>query len=153
LIEPGPADVAYALSFGGPAFSSADWIKRYTVEPYRITLTRNNDVLGGIAYLEYLLYTCGYGQSDLDEYFNDQNFAIVFGDYDSYAAAGFCESEGLALYEFEVVENGVPFQARYWVRQVSDTRLLVLMLVFPTETPEVLEQYSRSVFPQFTACE
>jgi hypothetical protein len=36
---------------------------------------------------------------------------------------------------------------------VSDTRLLVMMLVFPVDSPEIMDQYSRAIFPEFTACE
>jgi hypothetical protein len=153
LIEPTNSDLEFALSFGKGAFTSVDWLKSYTVEPYKISLTRSNDVLGGVAYLEYLIFNCGYSQADLDGYFNDQNFSIIFGGYESHALTKFCETEDLSLYEYDLVEAGVEFQARYWVEQASDTRLLVMMLVFPKATPVVLAEYSQKIYPKFTACE
>jgi hypothetical protein len=153
LIEPTAVDIEYVLSFGSQTFAADDWIKRYTVEPYRVSLTRNNDTLGALAFFEYLIYNCGYGQADLDSYFNAANFDIVFSEYESYADAGFCEIENLALYEYDLVENGIRYAARYWVKQVSDTRVLVLMLVFPAAAPDALDQYSRAIFPGLTHCE
>jgi hypothetical protein len=153
LIEPTAADVAYALAFGQTSYPAADWLKSYVVEPYKISITRTNDKLASVAYLEYLVFNCGYGQTELDAYFNDESFNIIFADYESHALTNFCEVEGLALYEYALVEEGVNFQARYWVKQASDTRLLVMMLVFPSETPDVLNAYSRNLFPEFPGCE
>jgi hypothetical protein len=152
LIEPTDSDVEYALSFGRQAFTSTDWVKIYTVEPYKISLTRKNDALGGIAYLEYLIYNCGYTQTDLDNYFSDEGFDIIFVDYESHALANFCEEKSLALYEYNLVDSGIPYSARYWVKQATETRLLVMMLVFPSETPDVLDEYSRKIIPELTAC-
>jgi hypothetical protein len=152
LIEPTAADVEYALSFGQTSYPPADWIKTYTVEPYKISLTRSNEALAAIAYLEYLVFNCGYGQADLNSYFNDESFNIIFGDYESHSLTNFCETEGLALYEYALVEEGINFQARYWVKQASETRLLVMMLVFPSDTPDILNAYSGNIFPEFPAC-
>jgi hypothetical protein len=153
LIEPTSGDVDYALSFGQQAYPTADWIKSYTVEPYKISLTRTNGSLTGVAYLEYLIFNCGYGQTELNNYFNDESFNIIFGDYESHALTNFCEVEDLALYEYDLVEDGIGFHARYWAKQASDTRLLVMLLVFPTDTPNILDQYSQELFPEFPSCE
>lgn len=87
LIEPTEADVKFILSFGELAFNSEGWVKRYTVEPYKISLTRNNQALSGVTYVEYLIFNCGYGQADLDGYFNDEGFDIIFSDYEAYELA------------------------------------------------------------------
>jgi hypothetical protein len=152
LIEPTASDVKIALSFGSQAFTSDDWVKSYTVEPYKITLHRNNSKLDALSYLEYLVYNCGYGQADLDGYFNDEGFDIIFSAYDSHELTQFCEQTSLALYEYDLIENGTPYAARYWVKQAEETRLLVYMLVFPKSNPDALETYSRMIFPDFTTC-
>lgn len=152
LIEPSDSDVEYALSFGRQAFTSTDWVKSYTVEPYKISLTRKNEVLGAVSYLEYLIFNCGYGQTELDNYFNDESFNIIFADYESHALTDFCEAKSLALYEYALLDEGIEYSARYWVKQATDTRLLVMMLVFPRASPDVLDQYSRQVMPDLTGC-
>lgn len=151
-IEPSDKDVQYALSFGKDLFSNAQWIKSYTVEPYKISISRHNDTKSSVAYLEYLIYNCGYGQKDLGDYFNDQGFDIVFGSYDSHSLAHFCEIKSLALYEYDLVSDGQNYSARYWVEQNSDTRVLVMMLVYPVDDLATLDQYSQQLFPQLAAC-
>ena len=153
-IEPSSQDVRFALEFGQTPFNQPDWTKSYTVEPYRITLTRQNNREGAIAYLEYLMYNCGYGQAELDEYFSEEGFAIVFANYEDYHLYNFCENENqdLALYEYELEDAGDVYAARYWVQQVSDTRLLVYLLVFPDDRMFVMNGYARELFPELIAC-
>jgi len=151
-IEPSEADIRFILSLGEDMFNKPEWVKSYTVEPYKISLTRRNDTQAAIAYSEYLIYTCGYEQAELDEYFNDAGFAIVFGNYESYTPVGFCEEGELALYEYDLVEGGAPYAARYWVKQQSDTRILVLMLVFPLENSALLNTYATRLFPDLISC-
>jgi hypothetical protein len=153
-VEPSPQDVRFALEFGQTPFNQPDWVKSYTVEPYRVTLTRQNNREGAVTYLEYLMYNCGYGQLELNEYFSDEGFAIVFANYESYALYNFCESEdqNLALYEFELEDAGEVYAARYWVQQVSETRLLVYQLVFPSNQMFVMNGYAEQIFPDLVAC-
>ena len=152
LIEPTDQDVNKILSFGKDAFTSENWVRSYTVEPYKITLTRHNDVDSTIAYIEYLIYTCGYGQTELGEYFNDAGFNVVFEGYESHAMSAFCEIKDLALYKFDLVEEDVEYTAHYWVEQTDDTHVLVMMLVFPKTSTAQLDEYSKKLFPELTSC-
>lgn len=151
-IEPAEEDIRFALSIGQDLFSKPEWVKSYTVEPYKVSLTRRNDTEAGIAYAEYLMYNCGYGQAELDEYFSEASFAIVFGNYESHAQTNFCEEGNLALYEYDLVDEEYPYAARYWVKQQSDTRLLIVMLVFPRENPSLMDAYATRLFPDLSSC-
>jgi hypothetical protein len=150
--EPTEADVKKMLDFGAGAFTSKDWVKNYSVDPYKITLMRRNEVVQAVAYSEYLIYTCGYGQEELADYFSDEGFNIIFTDYESHELTNFCEQKSLALYEYDLVDEGNTFHARYWVKQDTDTRLLVFMLVFPQSNPMALNEYSKQVFPGLVTC-
>lgn len=154
-VEPSQQDVRYALTFGQGPFSQPDWVKSYTVEPYQVKLTRQNSREGAVATLEYLLYNCGYGQAELDAYFNEGGFAIVFSNYESHALYNFCENESqdLALYEYALEKEGELYAARYWAYQQSDTRLLTFLLVFPEDKLPVMNGYARQVFPELVSCE
>jgi hypothetical protein len=151
-IEPSAEDVEFALSYSKAAFDPQVWVQSYTVEPYKISLTRRNDSESAIAYLEYLMFNCGYGQAELDDYFGEEGFNIIFGDYESHGLADFCEEEGLTLYEYDLTEDGAEYSARYWVRQHSDTRLLVTMLVFPSTSPSAMDSYAQKISPELTRC-
>jgi len=151
-IEPTDEDVKYVLSLGKDIFTSADWVKSYTVEPYKITFSRNNDKEGTVAYIEYLIYTCGYSQADLNNYFNDEGFSTIFQDYESHTNSDFCEIKDLALYKFDLVNEGEQYVANYWVKQSDDMHVLVLMLVLPNTDLAKLNEYSKKLFPELISC-
>ena len=151
-IEPTDGDIQKILSFGKAAFSSNDWQKTYTVAPYKITLVRKNDVIQAIAQSDYFIYTCGYGQTELSNSFNDAGFNAIFADYESHTLSKFCEQKRLALYEYDLVFNGQPFIARYWVKQDTDTRVMTYELVFPQTGAATLDEYSQMLFPDLPVC-
>jgi hypothetical protein len=151
-IEPTDADIQKMLSFGKESFTSNDWQKSYTVEPYKISLTRRNDAIQAIAQSDYFIFTCGYGQTEMGNTFNDANFNLIFSNYESHALSKFCEIKNLALYEYDLTLNGQPFKARYWVKQDTDTRILAYELVFPQTGAATLNEYSQKIFPDLSAC-
>ncbi len=153
LIEPTDANIQYTLSFGKDSFTSNDWIKSYTVEPYKVSVSRNNDVEGAVAYTEFLIFNCGYGQADMDKYFGADGFNIVFAGYQSHTLSKFCEINKLSLYEYDLIDkNSAEYSARYWVKQMDDKHVLVMMLVFPKASSDKLDQYSKQIFPEYTSC-
>ncbi|MBI3173757.1 MAG: hypothetical protein HYZ25_08560 [Chloroflexi bacterium] len=151
-IEPTDAEVKKVLTFGEGLFNSADWVKSYTVDPYKVTLTRRNDAVQAIAYSEYLIFTCGYSQTDLGNYFNDEGFNIIFSDYESHTLAKFCEQSGTSLYEYDLVDSNINYKARYWVKQEDEKHIFVYMLVFPQSDPGSLDTFSKQLFPLLTTC-
>lgn len=151
-VEPSDQDVRFALDFGKDMFVGEEWVKSYTVDPYRVSVTHQNESLSAIAYVEYLMFNCGYGQAELDEYFNDEGFSIVYGNYESYTLSSFCEIDNLALFEYDLVDSGIQYSSRYWVKQESDTRILVAMLVFPTTDQTQLNGYAARLFPNLVTC-
>jgi len=152
-IEPSQEDIDKILSFGAEAFPFEEWVRRYTVEPYKMSLFRQNEDGRAFAYIEYLVYTCGYGQTELDEYFSDEGFNIVFEAYESHSLTDFCEKGSLALYEFDLVDNGSEYISHYWVEQTDDTHVLAVMLVFPKAGSAQLDEYSRKLFPKLNSCQ
>jgi hypothetical protein len=151
-IEPSQEDVRFALEFGQTPFNQPDWVKSYTVEPYLITLFRQNESEGAVTYVWYRMFNCGYGQDELNEIFSQQEFDAVFANYESHTLYNFCEEESLALYEYALEDEGESYAARYWVQQSSDTRLLVVMLVFPSDSMPLMNGYAKQVFPDLVAC-
>lgn len=151
-IEPTDAEVKKVLTFGEGLFNSADWVKSYTVDPYKVTLTRRNDAVQAIAYSEYLIFTCGYSQTDLGNYFNDEGFNIIFSDYESHTLAKFCEQSGTSLYEYDLVDSNINYKARYWVKQEDEKHIFVYMLVFLQSDPGSMDTFSKQLFPLLTTC-
>jgi len=151
--DPTQDDIDRALGFPGKVFDRGDWQRSYTVADTRVSVTWYSDAIAAVAYLEALIFPCGYEEPDLDAFFTDQNWSVVFGNYQEYSLAKQCATDnGLRLYTFRAVDQGFEYEARYWVRNDTDTRVIAMMLVFPMESPAVQDEYAYSIFPQLINC-
>lgn len=151
-IQPSLDDVRFAVGFASKLFDPNQWERSYTVEAYKTVVLRENQSIGAIAHTEYLLWNCGYTESDLDNYFSQEYFDVVFSNYDGYTMNKSCQEKKLSLYEFDAVSQGAPYVVRYWVNQQSKTRVLIFMLVYPRENQAALEAMARQVFPDLVSC-
>lgn len=152
-VEPTEKEVKRVMSIGKDPFASTDWVKSYTVEPYKVSLTRRNNAEGALFIADYLMFNCGYGQEDLDNLFSAEAFDVMLADYESHTLLNFCEKTGLSLYEYDLLFKGTEFLARFWVKQESDTRLLTVQLVFPKASLALLDEYSNKLYPELTSCQ
>jgi hypothetical protein len=60
--------------------------------------------------------------------------------------------DGLRLYEFETQNQGFEYGVRYWVKSDTDTRVISAMIVFPSESKLLLDEYSSMLFPGYSTC-
>jgi hypothetical protein len=154
--EPTQQDVDYILAFTRDAFKSSGWERSYTVEPYRVSVTWLNNQEGALAFLEYLIYSCGYTQTDIEEYYSDQNFEeVIFYDYQNLQRTAICtNTEGdITLYEFTAELSETEYLMRYWIKLDSPTRVLDLLIAFPRASQGQLHTYAEAVFPELSVCE
>jgi len=154
--EPTRQDVEYVLGFPGNTFESSDWQRSYTVQSDRVSVTWLNDGEGALAFLDYLVYSQGYAQADVDDYFSEQNFEdILLRDYENPRRIATCtDAEGdLTLHEFAAEVNETDYVIRFWIRLDSTTRVLNMMIVFPEASEAKLDRYARQVFPELSSCE
>lgn len=151
LAEPTEQDINDILSFSKKTFDRPGWERSYTVMPDRVAVTWLNNDLGGLAYFENLLYNCGGAYDQIDEYLSKDAFAIIFTDYDSYKETVYCQASELRLHQFDVINQGQPYQIRYWAEPQSDTRVYIGMLVFPIDSPH-MDEYAKSLYPQLVEC-
>lgn len=150
--EPTQADIERALGFTGKLFDTPDWEKSYTVASDKVSVTWYSQTLTAIVFLEALIFPCGYEEIDLDNFFSDENWDIVLGNYQSYEATDECYSDdGQRLYQF-VATDQIDYDVHYWVVSDTDTRVISLMTVFPIESDILIDQYAYSLFPQMTSC-
>ena len=151
--EPTQEDIDRALIFTGQYFDTPDWQRSYTVSADRVTVSWFSSTLSSVAYLEALIYPCGYEDIDLDNYFIDENWAITFGNYQSFERVSECRNDsGLRLYQFKAVDQDAEYDIHFWAVNDSPTRLLTVMIVLPVASNALMEQYSYSLFPQLTSC-
>lgn len=152
--EPTQEDIDRALSFTGQYLNTTDWERSYTVSADRVTVSWFSSTLSSVAYLEAFIYPCGYEDIELDNYFVDENWAITFGNYQSYEKIAECRNDGgLRLYQFKSVDSGALYDINFWSVNDTSTRVITFMIVLPIESKALMEQYSYSLFPQLTTCD
>ena len=152
--EPSQADIDHALSFTGQVFEQGDWEQSYTVSEDRVSVSWFSNSLASVAFLEALVFPCGYEEPDLNNYFNDENWDNVFANYESYELVSECRSDaaGLRLYQFDVDSDGIPYLVNYWVKNDTNTRVISFMMIVPDDSFDLLDEYSYSLFPQLSNC-
>jgi hypothetical protein len=152
--DPTDNDVKKALAYTGDIFQTGDWKRVYTVGDQRIAITWDHKTLNGLAYMEYLVWDCGYTQAELDSYFSQSNFKdVFFNSYQNPTELNHCTGEnGLTLYEYSATYKGEPYSIRYWSKLESPTRILTLMTSFPTKDKAVQDKLANQLFPKLVAC-
>ena len=152
--EPTDADVDRALTYTEDLFSGANWERSYTVGGGRVSVTWFNGTDAAVAYLEALIFPCSYEELDLDNFFNVDNWQVIFANYESYQHIAECKTDdGLRLYQFRAIEQGYEYDIKYRAENDTETRVLGMMIVFPVESTELMDEYSNSLFPELTSCQ
>ena len=151
--EPTQNDVDRTLTYTDDIFSGADWVRSYTVESGHVYASWSNESLGALSFTEALIFSCGYTESDLDSYYNEENWQIIFANYESYKPVSECKSkDGLRLYQFTAIKDGYEYAIKYWMLKDTTTRVMEMMIVFPVESKALMDEYSSKLFPALTSC-
>ena len=151
--EPVQDDIDRALSFTDELFATPEWVRSYTVFEGRVSVSWSNVPLSAIAYVEALIFPCGYEEPDINNFFSDESWKIIFANYQSFEATAACKiDEGLRLYEFKAITDDFEYTIKYWVLNDTDTRVMGTMIVFPVESLSLIDEYSESLFPDLTSC-
>jgi hypothetical protein len=152
--DPTEKDVKKALDYTGKVFQNGDWKRSYTVGDQRVSITWDHNTLNALAYMEFLVWDCGYTQSDVDSYFSESNFKdVFFSAYQNPVELTLCKGDDrLTLYEYSATFKGEAYSIRYWAKLESDTRILTLLLSFPTKDKTVQDQLAKQLFPKLVSC-
>lgn len=152
--QPTQADIDRALTFAGATFSAAEWKRSYTVTDNRVAVTWTNDSNGALVYLEAIIFPCGYEEPDINRYFSDENWKVIFQSYESFTStAPMCRTDtGLRLYEFKAVSGGGDYDIRYWAQNDTANRVISLMFVIPIGNDAKLNEFASRLFPRLSTC-
>ena len=151
--EPTQKDIDRALAYIGGVFNAPEWEQSYSVSENRVAVTWQNIVQGAVVYLEALIFPCGYEEPDLNKYYGDENWTVIFQSYEGYELVAECKTDtGLRLYQFKAQNQGFEYNINYWVQNDTDMRVISTMIVFPAESQSLLEGYSSSLFSGLPNC-
>jgi hypothetical protein len=123
----------------------------YGVMDYRVSVTRKNDDLNAVANFDYVTF-CNVTNAALDDYYNPENFEIIFQYYDDYESQTDCQTGNLRLYEFEMQNDGFDYNGRFWVEILDQHHTRETLLVFPVEDTDNMDSYSKKIAPDLPAC-
>ena len=154
-IPPGPTeeDIDSALDYTGDVFDPAEWEQSHVVNDEDVSVTWQNIPQGAVAFLQAVIFPCGYEEPDLNHYLNEGHWNALFANYDSYEMISECRSEqGLRLYEFEAVSQGLDYNIRYWSENDTNERVITTMLTFPFGSEDLMDEYSIALFPELPNC-
>jgi hypothetical protein len=147
-------DTLRVQMFAPGVFERAVWKESFSSSPERVTKTWFSSDLGAVSYLEYLVYNCGYSQTDMETYYSDENFKKnIFQNYEDVKKTAECSQNGLQHFEFTGSYKETKYILYYWVKQESDSRILGLMMAFPTPQEDALKKYARRVYSELATCE
>ncbi len=151
--QPTQADIDRALAYAGGVFTAPDWERSYTVEDSRVAVTWFGNTVSAVAFLEALIFPCGYEEIDLDYFFGDENWDIIFGNYQQYQRVDECRADdGFRLYQFRAVDQDYDYDISYWSKNDTDTRVITMMIVLPVGSDALMEEYAYSLFPTLQSC-
>lgn len=151
--QPTQADIDRALAYTGGVFSAPDWERSYTVEDSRVAVTWFGNTVSAVAFLEVLIFPCGYEEIDLDYFYGDENWDIIFANYQQYQQVAECRADdGSRLYQFQAVDQGFDYDISYWSKNDTDTRVITMMIVLPVGSDALMKEYAYSLFPTLQSC-
>ncbi|MFN8413279.1 MAG: hypothetical protein U0Z26_12900 [Anaerolineales bacterium] len=150
---PAQSDIDRVLSYTGDVLASGDWTESHEVLDDRVSVTWQNIPQGAVIFLEAKIFPCGYEEPDLNQYFNEEYWNVLFQNYESHELVSQCRSEiGLRLYQFKATSQGYEYNIRYWSQSDTDTRVITTMITFPVGAESALDDYSGRLFPKLPNC-
>ena len=151
--DPTQDDVDRALAYSGELFNAPEWVRSYSVYEGRVSVSWSNIPLIAVAYVDLFIFPCSYEEPDLNNFFNDEYWQILFANYTSFEAVTACKTDqGLRYYEFKAVADGFEYNIKYWAQNDTDHRVIGAMIVFPVESQSVMDEYSDQLFPELVSC-
>lgn len=152
--EPTGQDIEYSLGFAGDIFQKPEWERSYTVGNMRTSVSWLSKDQAAVAYLEYVIFSCGYTQAELDAYYSEETFSdVLFAQYANLHLEAMCgNKEGdLSLRQYTADLEDEGYNLFYWIKEDTGTRVLAFLLSFPQTSAE-LDKYAREVFPELSSC-
>lgn len=145
-------NVHSTLSVGDELFPKTDWTRKYTVGPNYVYVEWTHKTLYAVATANRIIL-CDADMAGLKNYFDDENIALIFSNYDTYEPRTSCTSQDLLLYEYDTTDEGREYDAHIWAKPLeAPNHLLWVMLVFPKEDSQMMQEYGGKLFPEMVFC-
>ena len=147
-------EIYTVLSYGDSVFEPDQWLASAKEETGRTTAEWRDDAIAGLSYLGYIHFDNDnpIQPDQIPLVFTDDWFKAVFANYQSMTETTNCQLKDVTLHQFNVVQAGNRFSVRYWIKPISESRVLTLFLMFPTSDTKNMETYAKKLFPDAAVC-
>lgn len=145
-------EIYTVLSYGDAAFEPETWLASAREETGRTTAEWRNDAISGLAYLGYIHFDNPIQPDQVPLVFTDDWFKAVFANYQRLDETTNCQIKDVTLHQFNVLQAGSSFSVRYWIKPISESRVLTLFLMFPTADTKNMDSYAAKLFPDAAVC-
>ncbi len=148
-----PAREIYTvLSYGDDVFEPDQWLASAKEETGRTTAEWRDDAISGLAYLGYIHFDNPIQPDQVPLVFTNDWFNAVFANYQGLIETSNCQLKDVTLHQFNVIQAGNRFSVRYWIKPISESRVLTLFLMFPTSDTAHMDTYAKKLFPDAAVC-
>lgn len=148
-----PAREIYTvLGYGDEVFEVDQWLASAEEGPNRTRATWRSDVIGGVAFADYLHYEGGVSPDQFDALFNTEWFNATLANFPVWREQTRCDLGNLRLIEYTLQIADTPYTMRYWIEWVNETRVMTFYIVVPEGFASLLDTYGARLYPDLASC-
>ena len=149
-------DITLVLDQYEPAFRRDLWALTITddVKNYHLFFEwRPINGAASVASVDLAMWPCGVTETELDGYYSDKTLDVLVSAWEESELTGRCIIDGVRIADFELSRDDGDYIARFWIQQVSDTRVLEGYLTLPAADAALMSDYAELLYPDTPACE
>jgi hypothetical protein len=133
-------------------FDAPEWAMQSVSGDTQTRVVFQSEPIGRVADVQFLHYDCGMPVGEVNTLYSSEGIDYLLSQYDTYSWVQACMMGDTSLAEFEATYDGATYAMRYWVKEISPTRLFSLNLVFPQSEVDEQARYAQMLFPELPDC-
>lgn len=146
-------DEADMLALVEGVFEAPTWTMQSYSSEMSSRVVFQTEAFDKLADVQFVHYDCGDSEGQLDFLTAPAQLDQLLTSYNSYTYITTCGVGDIRLVEMSATFGDKDYAMRYWVEQISPTRLLSLNLVFEEGEEAEQEQYAQDLFPELPNCD
>ena len=149
-------DITLVLDHYEPVFARDSWALTITDDATNQHLFFKWLPLNGassVASVDLAMWPCGVSEADLDAYYSDKTLDVLVSSWEERELTERCIVDGVRIADFELSREDGEYIARFWIEQVSETRVLEGHLTLPVADAALMSDYAELLYPDTPACE
>lgn len=140
-------------TFAAGVLRAPEWNEQFSVQPFHVMRTWLSDTYSAVVFVDYILYNCGYTREEVEAHYTPEAFQTeILANYQDIQRVTACETGNTRLYVHTVQWKQTDYLTHTWVMPDGAYRILQVVMVFPADKRDVMNQYAAQLFPNLPAC-